>query len=261
MSDATNTTIEQLPGTTQESQPSGVIAPPADQLPEPTKQEATPPAGNAPEVKEPVVVQFEPTGNPALDLTLGFLGKLGFDSDHAAMKLADTGDFSLLKAELALMGDKAKGWEQVIAVGEQAFATVREQHEAQRKVDRENIVNAAGGEDAWNEVKTWAATAVDDKQRGIINRALGEGGLVAEAMAAYLANQYNSFKSGQPQGKAVVDPTSPVGGGTAINGPLTAQQFREESSKLQAKLGYNYYDSAEYRALQDRRRAGMTLGS
>lgn len=197
------------------------------------------------------VVTYEPTGDAGLDLALGFLGRLGFDLDHPAMQAADGGDFSLLKAELALLGDKAQGWEQVIAVGEKAFNSQKEAYAARAEADRKAIYEAAGGEQQWTAVKEWAASNVDATQKEQINAALGQGGLVAEAMAAYLASQYSQATNVNRQGRSAVK--EDAGKASVSTDALSPRQYTDAVKELRAKLGPAFEASPEYAQLRDRR--------
>jgi hypothetical protein len=210
---------------------------------------------------EPVAVAYEPTGDAGLDLALGFLGKLGFAPDSPAMKQAESGDFSLLRAELALLGDKAKGYEQVLAAGEQGYKAIRDQQATAAQKTQDNILAAFGfkAEDPasrqaaaakWEQVREWAKTNAEPHERAAVNAALAAGGIAAKAMAAYLGQLHDGHPS------TVIEPgtVTAVGGkGASANGALSPKEYVAEVAKLRAVKGYGMDGSPEYKQLQARR--------
>lgn len=226
---------------------------------QPSDLSIDPPAPNpAPENKAAAVVEYEPTGDPGLDLALEFVGQRGFDESHPAMQAAVNGDFSLLEAALAAMGPKAAGYEKHLALAKKSYETTKATAEAKIKADIEAIHKAVGGEENWKAVQKWAGENAEPAERDAVNAALKQGGLVAKVMAQWLAGQYNKAAG------TVVNPADATNPGAAgkpdASAPLTAKQFAIESQNLRTKLGYDFEKSGEYKALVARRQAAMRAG-
>lgn len=208
-------------------------------------------------------VTYESTGDVGLDMALAFVGKLGIDSESAAMKAAGDGDFTMLRAQIAAMPkDKTQGWEQMLQLGEHAFKNVSAAQAARAETDRKAIYEAAGGEENWKTVQAWANESVaKPEHRAQINATLKGGGLAAEAMAAWLAQSH--AKLAQTQERDGSDPRA--GGGAQAqritpadtgNGPLSPAQFAVARAALIEKKGTPYVDAdPEYIKLTTRRRA------
>lgn len=232
----------------------------------PTTLDDKSPAGTAPADTQapkpddaPTPVTYEKTGNVGLDMALAFVGKLGIDPEHDAMKAAGDGDFTMLKALIAGMAkDKTQGWEQMLELGEASFKTVSAAHAERAKADRAAIYKAVGGEDNWKEVQSWANTNAEEGERSAINAALKAGGVQAKATAYWLAGMHAAWKQSQPRDGAPATRETPAGGPPvgASTGPLSPAQFREARNALIDKLGTSYVDGhPEYIALTNRRRA------
>jgi hypothetical protein len=206
----------------------------------------------ATETSSAQAVSYESTGHAGLDLALSFIGNLGYGPEDAAVKAAERGDFSLLKARLAT-NDKAKGWEQIVAVAERDFAAITEKaKEAATKLEA-TLSEAVGGTETWAAIKQWASVNADANEKVQINAALKAGGIAAKAMAVYMA-QLHSRASGVTQpGQSAVLPTA------ASNSPassaLSPRAYVAEVQKLRATVRGNVEDSPEYRQLQARRQA------
>lgn len=222
---------------------------PALSLTEPDAEvlEATPPG---------TVVEYSKTGNAALDMSLAFLGKHGYGPDHPAMQAAKTGDFAMLKADLATKG--IAGSAEHIALGEQAYGVELAKNNAKAEAGRKAIYDTVGGEAKWGEISAWAKANAEPAEAKEVNAALAKGGLVAKATAKYLA-ELHAKASG-----TVVEPANVVGGNAAssagaaagINGPLSPRAYVAAVNDLKGKMGGNPVDgSKEYAALQARRRA------
>lgn len=264
MTDTLNTPTpgEQLPGTTSVNPvnvlPNQTTVTPTDDAAKLAAEAAAKEAADklaAAKASEPTPVVYEPTGDPGLDLCMSFLGKLGFDLEHPAMAKAGEGDFTLLRAELALLGDKAKGFEQVLAVGEAAYKAKDAEYKARAEEDRKKIHEAAGGEATWAKVKEWAATNATADERTSINAALGAGGVTAQAMAAWLSNQWATANNVTVKGKPAASQNA--SSAAASTAPLTAEGFRLETNKLRAQFGNRFVETKEYADLQARRRAAL----
>lgn len=230
-----------------------------DDAPAPAKPvgEVTPPVEGAPAPQAGEAISYEPTGNPGMDLALDFLGKLGFGPEDPAMAAAGNGDFGLLKAKLAVMGEKAQGWEAVLAVGEQGLKAMNDARAAEAQKTQDAILSVFGEDrDAaakqWETVRAWAKENAEPEERAAVNSALAAGGIAAKAMAAYLNGLYSKHPS------AVIEPatvTKMGGSGESSTGALSPAQYRAEISALRAKLGQGMDGSPEYKALQARRLA------
>lgn len=240
--------------------PAAPVAPAAPAAPQPpVALTGEPPKAPAPAPQEPVEpvgtgpIEYERTGDVALDMALGFVGKQGLGPEHPAMMAAMDGNFALLKAELASRGDKAQGWEQFIALAEKSYADTKAANEARAAKDREAIYGAVGGEAQWAAIQQWASANAEPEEKAEVNAALAAGGRQAKAMAVYLAQLY-----AQASG-TTVNPANPLSpnatGGAPTSGALSPRQYTEAVRELHAKLGGRMEDSREYAQLKARRAA------
>lgn len=211
----------------------------------------------APESKPaagPTPVIYEPTNDPALDMALEFVGNLGFGPDDPAMKAAGDGDFSLLEAKLAALGDKAKGYEKFIALGKSSFENVKAKAEAEAAKRAEDIYKVVGGADQWKLIKEWAGKNAEPEEQEVVNAALNAGGMQAKAMAFYLSTLYDRAAGVNQTGKPAVNKDG-AGGNTPSNTALSPRAYTQEVDAMRKKLGSRFDESAEYRQLQSRRQA------
>ena len=217
---------------------------------------ATVPAPVAP--PEPAAVAFAETGDPGLDFALGFLGKLGIGPELPEMQAALGGDFSLLAAKLATMGDKAKGHEQVIALAKQSYE--RQSSAAQAKVAEATkaVHEAVGGEETWNAIKTWAAESIPEADRTAISAVLKAGGPAAAIVAEGLRARYAAQPGATVRGAgAVADGARLAPSATAAG--LTAREFTQAVAALARRVG-DVDGHPEYKALQARREQARRAG-
>lgn len=210
---------------------------------------AVAPAATTPAASEEAVV-YEPTGDVGLDMALAFVGKAGIAQDHPAMVAAQTGDFSILKAELAAKG--VQGWEQFIALGEAAYARTTAEADKKAAASREAIFKVAGGEENWNAIKVWAGTNATPEEKAEINALLNQGGLAAKGAVQYLMGAYAKATNVE------VNPIDALanargGAGTTPTGALNPRDYSTEVQKLNNKLGGRLEGSKEYADLQRRR--------
>lgn len=241
------------PGTT-EGQPAG--ANPAIGEVKPTEP-TLPIAEKAPDAKPaegPAPVVYEPTNDPALDMALEFVGKFGIGPDDPAMIAAGDGNFSLLEAKLAAMGDKAKGFEKFIALGKSSYEGVKAKSEAEAAKRAEDIYKVVGGADQWKQIKEWAGKNAEPAEQEVVNAALNAGGMQAKAMAFYLSTLYDRASGVNQTGKSAVNKEGP-GGNTPSAGALSPRAYTQEVAALQKKMGSRFEGSVEYRQLQARRQA------
>ncbi len=216
-------------------------AAPAPATPAAPTVPATPAAG------APAPVEYEPTGNPGFDLFLGFIGKSGYGPEHPAVVAAESGDFSLLKAELALKGEK--GWEQVVALGEREVASKAEANKAKVAADTAAIEAAVGGAEQWAAIQSWAAQNAEPAERAAVNQALAAGGIAAKAMAMYLDQLYQGTNPPKV-GKSAVKPDASSSAPSTT--ALSPTQYAAEVAKLSKQLRGRVEGSPEYAALQAR---------
>ena len=225
------------------------------------------PSGTPPVVAEPTaaeapgtVISYNPTGDAGLDMALGFVGKLGLSPQHPAMAAASNGDFGMLKAHLASLGSKAEGWQQYVALAEQAHATGKVTADAKHAENLKAVQEAAGGEEQWNNIQAWAAANAEPEERTSVNAALAQGGIAAKAMVQYLAGLYNRAPGTTVNPAPVVNPAAKASSASQEGGALTAQAYAKAVQETRQKLGYSFDNSAEYRSLQMRREAGRRRG-
>ena len=234
-------------------------APAAAPAPEatPSVEQSVPPV----ESDDGGVFTYEKTGDVALDMALGFVGKLGFGPEHPAIKAAQSGDFSILSAELAAKGDKATGWQEHVALAKSSH----ERAVAAVKARTDEVTNTATtmcknvGAD-WGVVRSWASANATDAEKAYVNSALSQGGVAAKAALQFVLNAY--VKSAQ----AVLTPGNAASenrGNAQPNnsGLLTAREYAKAVNDLSLKHGgRDVSHLPEYKALQAQRNAGRRAG-
>jgi len=185
-------------------------------------------------------------------MALGFVGRLGFGEDHPAVKAAFSGDFSLIKAELASKGAKAQGWEQYIALAEKAYAEDVASKEATAKETRGIMNDVFGGEDQTNAVLKWARENAEGHEREILNGMINQGGIAARAASLFLAAAHAKATG------TTKTPASPVRNQqvtrTSNGQALSPAEFQTAVAKL-AAANANFHVTPEYAELVNRRRA------
>lgn len=236
---------------------SPAIAPTAPVITEtPAAPITLPIAEKPPEAKPaegPAPVVYESTNDPALDMALEFVGKFGIGPDDPAMVAAGDGNFALLEAKLAAMGDKAKGFEKFLALGKSSYASVQEKAKAEATQKAADIYKVVGGEEQWNAIKTWASKNAEPAEQTVVNAALAAGGMQAKAMAFYLSNLYDNASGVNQAGKPAVAPNASAN--AATSGSLSPRAYTKEVDALARKLGSRMESSPEYKQLQSRRQA------
>lgn len=244
----------EAPGAAQAAPPppAGTVAPAADDGAALTLE--TPPAKPEPEAESP----YEPTGDPALDLTLSWLASKGIGADDPALANAQKGDFALLEAKLSLMGDKAKGWETYLALGKKAYNDAKVAATARVTATKADIIKVVGSEDTWNKVREWASAAVDtDAERTAISNTLRGGGVAAKAMAVYL---HTMFNKANPSGPASVVKDDAGPGRNQGGAPMSARAYSDAVAALARTLGRDPTGSPEYAALGRQRATARAMG-
>lgn len=213
------------------------------------------PATVPPVAKEeaPIAVAYNPTGDVGLDMTLKFVGDLGYSPEHPAMAAAINGDFTLLEAELASKG--VKGYEAYIKLGQKAYADVSTKTKERQAKDRAAVEGIAGGADNWSAMTAWAATNADDSEKASLKAMLGKGGLEAQMAASWLAANYNRANNVSTAGAGT--PVSNVRTDAAPSGgALSPKEYGAAVIAARAAhRGGNFETSAAYRQLADRRMA------
>jgi|GEM_PF-2166433 len=199
-------------------------------------------------------VTYQPTGDANLDLALAFVGKHGLAPEHPAMVAATQGDFGQIKALLAEKG--VPGFEAYVALAEKGYQD-QLAREAQKVAAVQQIaVQAAGDEATWNETLAWASAHAEPDEKEAVNAALAQGGVVAEAVAAFLVSQYRAA-SGTAFAPAapVVSPQAARGAAHPAGSALSPADYGKAVADLRRTQGAAFEQTAEYRQLQARRAA------
>lgn len=242
---------------------SGTPANPADITAAANPAEAvniTPDAKPAASADAPsTVAQYEKTGDPGLDMALDFVGRMGITPDDVAMVEAGKGNFALLRAKMAALGDKAKGFEAYIALGEQGFKAEQAKVAEKATKDRAIIENAVGGAEQLTNLLTWAKENAEPQEVADVNAAFKQGGMVAKAMAVYLNGLYAKASGTEITPASALAPGA-AGKSSPAAGPLTVAAFAAETQKLYQKHGQNFENTPEYKALAARRTASRRTG-
>lgn len=203
-------------------------------------------------------VVYDPTGNTGLDMALEFVGALGFGPEHATMKAAETGDFGPLKEAMAKLGDKAKGWQKFVKLGEEAYAAQAGSKKAAADKLANDIANAVGGKETWDQVRTWASANASPEEKAEVNAAFAAGGVVAKTMAKALYDQWiaKAERSGAPVKSSSAKATP---GAVEV---MTAADYQKGVAQLAKKYNGDLEGrgASEYAALQNRRLAALRVG-
>lgn len=226
--------------------------------PEPAPAPAATPAPAAPlEIPTappaaPAVV-FESTGDPGLDTALKFFGGTGIDPNSPEMQAAKSGDLLPLAAKLGTLGDKARGFEGYIALAKASF----DRQAAAAAQESTALLQYAGGQEAWDGIRSWAASNLQPAQRAQVNAALKQGGYVAQlaldGLKARIAADPNqsTFGAQARQPGAVRTPGAAQG--------LTAADFAQAVRELRRTQGF-VDGTPAYEALVQRREVGRRAG-
>lgn len=196
---------------------------------------------------KPVV--YEKTGELGLDMALEFIGNLGYDEKHPAVAAAFNGDFTPIKAVLAI-NDKAKGWENFVALAERSFADGKAKQEAAAKERSDAVLAAVGGQEAWSTLLAFAKQEATPEEVAALNKMLAAGPFEAAAAARQIAEAY-SRKVG-----TVVKPASAVRPGasrsdapTTPEAPKTRRELVKAVEALRRTHGSNFQSTPEYARL------------
>lgn len=209
-------------------------------------------------VVEPVAgeaITYEATGDAGLDVALAFVGKLGIGMDHPAMIATETGDFSLIKAHLATMGDKSQGWEQMVALAEQAHT--RTEADSKAKADKVSaaVIGIAGTKENWDAINKWASANADAAEKTEINAMFAAGPVQARAAAIMLKGLYEQA-SGTTVNPASATQNPSPGNAASSNTALSPREYSQAVRELSSKIGAAALEtSPAYAALGARRNA------
>lgn len=193
--------------------------------------------------------EYNPTGDPGLDMALEFVGNLGFSAESTAIQAAQKGDFGPLKAALEVLGDKAKGWERHLALAQQSLERRIEAGKAKAEADEKAVYLAVGGKDEWEKIAQHARDNADDGEKAAIQAAMKAGGMQAQGMAVLLKQAYDKA---HPKTPSVVrkDASGAPGGGSG-QGPMTPAQYAAEVRKIAATTRGPIDNNPKYLALRE----------
>lgn len=203
---------------------------------------------------------YEATGNDMLDIALDYVGKLGFGPTHPAMKAAGEGNWLLLEAEIAKLGDKAKGGDKFIAIAQKAIADEQTQATEHATKTRALCVSTFGGtEEQFDGMMKWMTTQANEgkitkEERDDLNRMLARGGFQAQTATQAIAAVYAKA------GGVTITPAKTSGEAAAVNGADNGERFTSKSwaalnREMRAKYGANFEQRPEYKAAEQRARA------
>jgi len=229
-------------------------APPATQISDAT-QPATQAAPDTTVAAFGDPVEYEPTGDANLDMALAFVGKHGLDPDHPVMEAAFHGDFAPIRAVLAEKG--IQGYEAYLALAEKGWQDQQARQAEKVQAVQQIVVQAAGGDEGlWADTLAWASENAEPHEKEAANAAFEQGGLAAEAMAAFLVNQYRSASGTTYTPTATaIQPDAARGAASAAGGALSPVEYGKAVADLRRTRGVYFEETAEYRQLQARRAA------
>lgn len=214
------------------------------------------PAEKPPEAEKPGDAEvldkagFVSSDDPGLNYSLTFLAKAGFTADNPAVDAAMSGDFSLLKAEMAQKG--LPGWEQALALGEQAYGrAVDAQKATQAEVGKVVTDVAAEFGVDWEQAVAHIGSSASAEEKTALNGLMANPA-TARIAAAYIANGFlnSDGVEREPMAQATADGAAPAH--QAAGGKLTRKEYTQEMAALRGKLGDDYINSAEAQALYKR---------
>lgn len=198
---------------------------------------------------EPVV--YDTTGDAALDVALDFIGSRGIAPDDPVMKAAEGGDFAPLRAKLAAMGDKAKGFEKFVALGEKSYAAVDASRKEAAEGLRKTVEAAAGGAESWQAVQAWASANATPEQKTQINAAIQAGGLAAASVVEKLTAMYQRSPEFTKTAPSARKPNA-ASPSSADPSTLSPKDYTKAVRELRSKVRGPIDNHPEYRALQER---------
>lgn len=231
----------------QATAPAAPAAVPAEPV---IKPAAVEPPAVAPKTDDDEIA-YEETGDARMDYALGFVARAGFDADHPAIIAASEGNFGLLKAALAEKG--VAGWEQAVALGEEAYKDIVAKEGEKIETIRANVLEVAeqNGVD-WEAAVEFARGHGDEQEIAKINELMADP-FTAKIAALYITTAYrNNSDVDVPPQRQAVKPEAVPGNPGVSGGSLTRAEFAAEAGKLHKRMGDAYVQSQEYRALAAR---------
>lgn len=196
---------------------------------------------------------YRETGDPALDTALAYIGDRGLGPDHPAVIDAVDGKFERLEAVLEALGDKAPGWQRIVALAKDAHLRSADKQAKTQTSITSAVHEAAGSAENWDAIKAWAGQNADPAEKAEINAMLTAGPLQARAAALLLQGLYNGAGGTTVNPDQVVVPNA-GGAPNANSGALSRHEYAEAVRALRTQLGSRMDDSQEYAALRARAR-------
>lgn len=210
----------------------------------------------APVAEQPVA--YAATGDAAMDVALDFFSKAGIKPDSPAAILAQKGDFSVLKAELA--AKQKPGWEGYVAIAEQAYGRATSAAQTAAAATKAVILQVAGSQEDWDAIRTFIGEKADASELEDLNASIKRGGVSARAAVRYMKEVFlaggGKLGGDEPEPESIV-PTA-RGRVPQSGGPMSAAEYNAAVQALSAKIGAAKMDaSPEYAALRQRRQAAL----
>lgn len=205
------------------------------------------------EAEGPPVVEYQETGDPGLDLALSFVGNLGIDHTTPAMQAALKGDFTLIEAVLAGLGDKAKGYDKFIALAKKSYSEAQAADQATATAIQTAVFEVAGSAEQWKAIQEWAKKEADPKEKEAINRMLSADPIQARAAAQLLVNEFQKRGFRNPA-SATSKSGASSSGDASQQGNLTRREALAETQKLVNRIGvtHNIHLRPEYQQIWNR---------
>ncbi len=200
---------------------------------------------------------YHETGDPALDVALDFIGRLGIGPEDPAIVAATEGKFELLEAKLAVLGDKATGWERHVALAKDAYQRSTEAATARTNEIATAVNNVASAANvSWADVQKWASANADPAEKQAINAMLTADKIQARMAAQALVSAYTQAAGTTVEPRPAVNNTA-AGGNPTDTSALSPRQFAEAVNALARTSGSDAVNSnsPEYQALVARRLA------
>lgn len=217
----------------------------------------TPAAPAAQQPHAPAAATWAKTGDAGLDMALDYIGQRGFGQEHPAVAAAMKGDFGLLRASLAGLGDKAVGYEAYVQLAESAYKSTVKQLEETEQKSVQAVLSVVGTPESWAEIHAWAKANADEDERAEINAMLAGGPRQAKAAAVYLRNLYEQANGTVVQPASALKETASTGNAPSAGGPITdAKEYARLVNELARKMKGRMEGSPEYQQLQQRRLMG-----
>ena len=204
-------------------------------------------------------IPFEKTGEVGLDLAIDFISKHGYTPDNElVIKASETGDFSLLKAEMKAKG--IQGVDEYAELAEKGFKSLVDKATNELKEIQGAALSVFDGDvEYMNKVREFASKNADQSEKDQINAMLDAGPVQARAAMMLLKQAYESASGTVVKPASALQENKHTGKSSPGTG-LSRQEYTEELYKLVNRIGaHNLNNSPEYRSLQARRQIGMRM--